>query len=119
MGIFPARPKLNFVKSIPGQGPCVFADHTRRRLSLNRNASCGSGVDVIITIFCDFCQLSAKNGVFLKNQCYGPIFAQFSFVLSKKNPHFFSPNFWAKIFKKSKHRSRLRCNAGFQNVKKQ
>jgi hypothetical protein len=30
------------------------------------------GVDVIITIFCDFCQFSAKKiGVFLKNQCYG------------------------------------------------
>jgi hypothetical protein len=29
------------------------------------------GVDVMITIFCDFRQLSAKKiGVFLKNQCY-------------------------------------------------
>jgi hypothetical protein len=29
------------------------------------------GVDVMITIFCDFWQFSAKKiGVFLKNQCY-------------------------------------------------
>jgi hypothetical protein len=27
-------------------------------------------VDVMITIFCDFCQFSAKIGVFLTNQCY-------------------------------------------------
>jgi hypothetical protein len=29
-----------------------------------------SGVNVMITIFCDFGQFLAKNGVFLKNQCY-------------------------------------------------
>jgi hypothetical protein len=35
------------------------------------------GVDVMITIFCDLCQFSAKKiGVFLKNQCYGQIFAK-------------------------------------------
>jgi hypothetical protein len=32
------------------------------------------GVDVMITIFY-FLSFSAKNGVFLKNQCYDPIFA--------------------------------------------
>jgi hypothetical protein len=32
-------------------------------------------VDVMITIFCDFCQFSAeKNGVFDKNQCYDHFF---------------------------------------------
>jgi hypothetical protein len=71
------------------------------------------GVDVMITIFCDFCQFSAKKigvflknqcydnnflrfltifgekiGVFLKNQCYDQNFAYFSFVLSQKR-HFF------------------------------
>jgi hypothetical protein len=35
------------------------------------------GVEVMITIFGDFCQFSAKIhiGVFLENQCYDPIFA--------------------------------------------
>jgi hypothetical protein len=34
------------------------------------------GADVMITIFCDFRQFSAKKiGVFLKNQCYCQIFA--------------------------------------------
>jgi hypothetical protein len=36
----------------------------------------GHRVDVMITIFCDFRQFSAKKiGVFLKNQCYDRIFA--------------------------------------------
>jgi hypothetical protein len=35
-----------------------------------------AGADVMITIFCDFGQFSAKKiGVFLKNQCYDQIFA--------------------------------------------
>jgi hypothetical protein len=43
------------------------------------------GVDVMITIFCDFCQFSAKKlCVFLKNQCYAQIFAKNSSSLSKK-----------------------------------
>jgi hypothetical protein len=33
------------------------------------------GFDVMITIFGDFRQFSAKNGVFLKNQCYDQNFA--------------------------------------------
>jgi hypothetical protein len=33
------------------------------------------GVDVMITIFCDFCQFSAKKIGFFKNQCYDQIFA--------------------------------------------
>jgi hypothetical protein len=42
-----------------------------------------SWVDVVITIFGDFLPIfGEKIGVFLKNQCYGPIFALFSFVLS-------------------------------------
>jgi hypothetical protein len=36
-----------------------------------------SGVDVIITVFCDFCQFSARNWLFFsKKQCYDPIFAE-------------------------------------------
>jgi hypothetical protein len=59
------------------------------------------GVDVMITIFCDFWQFSAKKiGVFLKNQCYDQIFAKTSCSLSKKTP-IFSLNVSAKIFKKS------------------
>jgi hypothetical protein len=35
-----------------------------------------AGVDVMITIFCDFRQFSAgKNGVFLKNQCYAKLYS--------------------------------------------
>jgi hypothetical protein len=57
-------------------------------------------VDVMITIFCNFCQFSVKKiGVFLTNQLYDPIFAKFSFVLSYKMT-IFSP-FFAKIFQKS------------------
>jgi hypothetical protein len=33
------------------------------------------GVDVMITIFCDFRQFLAKNGVFLEKQCYDENFA--------------------------------------------
>jgi hypothetical protein len=32
--------------------------------------------NVRITIFYDFCQFSAKNGVFNKTQCYDQIFAK-------------------------------------------
>jgi hypothetical protein len=35
-------------------------------------------VDVMITIFCDFCQFSVKIGVFLKNQCHANFLAKFS-----------------------------------------
>jgi hypothetical protein len=52
----------------------------------------------MITIFSDFRQFSAKNGVYLKHQCCGQIFAQFSFVLSQKC-QFFSQSFWRKYFK--------------------
>jgi hypothetical protein len=53
-----------------------------------------AGVDVMITIFCDFRQISAKKfwGTFLKNQCYGPIFGLFCFV-SSQNRHFFDEIF--------------------------
>jgi hypothetical protein len=38
------------------------------------NSSGHPGVDVMITIFGDFCLFSAKKiGVFLKNQCYDQI----------------------------------------------
>jgi hypothetical protein len=35
----------------------------------------GPGVDVMITIFCDFCQFTAKVAFFSKKQCYDQIFA--------------------------------------------
>jgi hypothetical protein len=60
-----------------------------------------SGVDVMITIFCDFCQFSdEKIGVFLKNQCYDPFLAKTSSSLSKKR-HFVRQFFLANIFLKS------------------
>jgi hypothetical protein len=56
------------------------------------------GADVMITIFCDFRQFSAKNAVFLKNQCYDQNFEKFSFVLSRKR-QFFRRIFQQKYFK--------------------
>jgi hypothetical protein len=53
------------------------------------------GVDVMITIFSDFCQFSVKNGAFLKKQCYDQTFAKTSISLSKKTPTL-SPKFSAK-----------------------
>jgi hypothetical protein len=54
------------------------------------------GVDVMITIFHDFCQFPAKIWRFLKNQRYDQIFAQFSFVLSQKR-HFCRENIFKII----------------------
>jgi hypothetical protein len=51
----------------------------------------------VSAIFTNF--LGEKIGVFLNNQCYDPIFAQFTFVSSQKTP-FFSPNFSANFKKK-------------------
>jgi Holliday junction resolvasome RuvABC DNA-binding subunit len=57
------------------------------------------GVDVMITIFCDFSQFSAKKiGVFLKYQCNDQIILKFGFVLSQKR-HFFRKIFRQKYFK--------------------
>jgi hypothetical protein len=52
-----------------------------------------SGVDVMITIFCNF---RRKNWRFLKNQCYDKNFALFSFVLSQKR-QFFAEKFGENI----------------------
>jgi hypothetical protein len=47
-----------------------------------------SGADVMITIFCNFCQFSARKiGVFLKCQ-YGKVFAKIDSSLSKTMPLF-------------------------------
>jgi hypothetical protein len=42
----------------------------------------------MITILCDFCQFSAKKGVFLKKQCYDQLFAKTSSSLMQKTPIF-------------------------------
>jgi hypothetical protein len=56
--------------------------------------------DVMITIFCNFCQFWAKKiDVFLKNQSYEHSFLQNYHLFESKTP-FFSPNFSAKIFLK-------------------
>jgi hypothetical protein len=55
----------------------------------------GTRVDVTIAIFCDFCQFSAKNGVFLKNQRYDQILQKVAVSLSKNDnivAKFFSEN---------------------------
>jgi hypothetical protein len=57
----------------------------RRLSSRQMSVSPRPGVDVMITIFCDFPQFSAKKiDVFLKYQCYDQLFSKFSFVLSQK-----------------------------------
>jgi hypothetical protein len=45
-----------------------------------KNLAFFSKTNVMIKIFCDFRQFSAKNWRFLKNQCYDQNFAYFSFV---------------------------------------
>jgi hypothetical protein len=65
-------------------------------------------VAVIIAIFCIvFDNFRRKNWRFyqkMRDRCYDQNFSQFSYVLSQKR-HFL-PNFSAKIFEKSLHRSR-------------
>jgi hypothetical protein len=47
------------------------------------------GVDVVITIFCDFCQFSVKKlAFFSKTNVMIKIFAYFSFVLRQKRQFF-------------------------------
>jgi hypothetical protein len=47
------------------------------------------GVDVMITIFYDFSQFSAKKiGVFLKYECYDQVIIKCGFVLSQKRQFF-------------------------------
>jgi hypothetical protein len=58
-----------------------------------------SGVDVMITIYCDFTQFSVKKFSFFLNTNVMLIFSKFGFVLSQKTP-IFSLNFSAKIFSK-------------------
>jgi hypothetical protein len=56
------------------------------------NRFCGSGVDVMITILCDFCNF------FLKNQCYDQNFAKTSISL-RKNANIFAKFFGENILK--------------------
>jgi hypothetical protein len=57
------------------------------------------GVDVMITIFYDYCQISAKTiGVFLKNQWYDHFLHKLTVVWAKNANNF--AIFFAKIFKK-------------------
>jgi hypothetical protein len=57
-----------------------------------------SGVDVMITIFCDFCQFSAKKWRFLKNQYYDQIFGIIWLCYESKTP-IFSQFFGENILK--------------------
>jgi hypothetical protein len=59
-----------------------------------------TGADVMITIFYNFRQFSAKKMffIFLKNQCCDQIFAKISSSLSKKRQYLFLANFSAIIF---------------------
>jgi hypothetical protein len=70
-------------------------------MRLKGRKSAESGVDVMITIFCDFSQFSAKKlAFFSKTNVMINFFSKFSFVLSQKTP-IFSQKFSAKILKKS------------------
>jgi FAD synthase len=88
MGLWKGRPKsvaqpifsqiLNIILTVEKWGRQLKKINTQRKLSPKRRKFAQSGhlgVDVMITIFCDFQQFSAKNGVFLKNQCYDQNFA--------------------------------------------
>jgi hypothetical protein len=55
---------------------CQHFDETLGRPNRFFVANTFPGVDVMMTTFSDFCQFSAKNGVFLKNQCYDQFFFQ-------------------------------------------
>jgi hypothetical protein len=58
-----------------------------------------SGVDVMITIFCDFCTIFGKKiGVFLKNQCYDHFFQNLA-LFWVKNANFFAKFFGENILK--------------------
>jgi hypothetical protein len=52
----------------------------------------------MITIFCDFCQFSAKKMAFSQNQCYDEIFATTS-SSSRKNANIFGKSFGENISK--------------------
>jgi hypothetical protein len=56
-----------------------------------------TGVDVMITIFCDFCQFSSKKlAFFLKNQFYDQFFQKLA-VVGVKNANFFAKFLGDKI----------------------
>jgi hypothetical protein len=55
---------------------------------LSRSVKFSPGVDVMITIFCDFRQFWAKMAFFSKNQFYDQNFAQCRFMLSQKRQFF-------------------------------
>jgi hypothetical protein len=57
-----------------------------------------AGVDVIITIFCDFHHLSAKLEFFLKIDNVMIHFSQNSAVFLSHQAHISSPIFWRKYF---------------------
>jgi hypothetical protein len=56
------------------------------------------GADVMITIFCDFCQLLAKKLALLKNQCYDQFFQKLAVVWAK-NANYFANFFGENNFK--------------------
>jgi hypothetical protein len=59
----------------------------------NRNIGPTGQFSAFFTIFCE------TIGFFLKNQCYDPLFVEFSSVLNK-NPKFFADFFGENTFKK-------------------
>jgi hypothetical protein len=61
--------------------------------------TCFAGVDVVITIFCDFPQFSAKKLVFFLNKhCYDQMFAKLAVCGLSKKRQFFHQFFSAKLF---------------------
>jgi hypothetical protein len=83
-----------------------FFHGQRRVLILTKNVlgyilgdSNSSGVDVMITIFCDFCQFSAKKiGVFLKTNVMIKVLHN-SALFRVKNANCFLRFFWQKYLK--------------------
>jgi hypothetical protein len=73
----------------------VNNDFSKKSLQNHR-----TGVDVMITIFCDFCQFSAKKLVFF-SKTNVMIKILHNFALFKSKMQVFLLNFSPKIFKKS------------------
>jgi hypothetical protein len=67
---------------------CNFQKTAHGKQSPNGQKFAQSGADVMITIFCDFPQFSAKKLTFFLNTNVMIIFSKFSFVLSQKRRFF-------------------------------
>jgi hypothetical protein len=77
----------------------IFLEISKKKTIAQRRKLAESAVDVMLTIFCDFCQFSAKKlAFFSKTNVMINFFSKFGFVLSQKR-QFFRQIFRRKYFK--------------------